>query len=73
MSDYIEKILKLQYKLQKDGLSITEKGLNDLYNLHDMIMEYLLKIQQAVETSNGNILTEATSFGKKMKYLLLKV
>jgi len=68
ISDYIEKILKLLLKLRKDGLSITEKGLSDLNDLHDMIVEYLLKIQQAVEINNSQILPEAASFGKNITH-----
>ena len=68
ISDYIAKILKLRYKLRKEGLNITEKGLKEIYDLHDMIVDYLQLIQQAVESNNSDILLEAANNGKNITH-----
>ena len=66
ISDYIEKILKLRCRLQKEGLKISEKGLQEICELHDMIFNYLKMIFDAVESNDENILNEAAVTGKNI-------
>ncbi len=66
ISDYIEKILKLRCRLQNEGLNISEKGVQEVFQLHDMIFEYLTTILAAVESNDMEILNDAAISGKNI-------
>ena len=68
IGDYIEKILKLQCRLRNDGLAITKIGLKDLFGLHDTVLEYLDKIQTAVQNKNSGILMSSLSYGNSITH-----
>lgn len=72
ISDYITNILKLNLKLRDEHQQITDEGRRAILDLHENVSEYISFINDAVSSSNGEILTEADGRGKFITSLMKK-
>ena len=68
ISDYITTILKLRCRMRNDGLVFSEKGMEELLALHDLIAEYTQMVCEAVEKRNGGVLSKALSQGDSVSH-----
>lgn len=68
ISDYITTILKLRCRMRNDGLVFSEKGMEELLQLHDLVAEYTQMICDAVENRDGGILSKALSQGDTVSH-----
>jgi phosphate:Na+ symporter len=60
-SDEIVVILKLYLKAEKNGLTISAEGREDISGLHEQVTEYARMLSQAVDNYDGNILAHANT------------
>lgn len=70
ISDYIVSILKLNIKLRKEELSLSDENRNELLDLHDHVAAYLLLIDEGVRTGNADIVSKARTQGDAITYLM---
>ena len=63
ISDYAVTILKLNLKMRKAGLKMSEDGKKEILLLHDSVSEYVEMISSAVKERNLNIVSKATTQG----------
>ena len=68
ISDYITTILKLRIRMRNEGLVFSEKGMEELLALHDLIAEYTQMICEAVEKRDGGVLSKALSQGDSVSH-----
>jgi phosphate:Na+ symporter len=61
ISDYITNILKLNLKLKDEHQQITDEGRQAILDLHENVSEIIAFINEAVRSSSGDVLTEATA------------
>jgi phosphate:Na+ symporter len=70
ISDYIVSILKLIIKLRKDEIAISDVQRAEMLDLHDKVTEYLVLINESVETHNPGIITKARTQGDAITFLM---
>ncbi len=68
ISDYITAILKLYIKLENSNLELHEEGKKAFEQLHTMVKDYLIMINEAVEEEAGDILTRAQTKGASITH-----
>ncbi len=59
ISDYIITILKLKLKMADTGETMSQKGLEEMLDLHDRVNDFINMVNLAVQTENADILTTA--------------
>lgn len=67
VSDYIANLDKFDRKLRRDGHRFTHAQRKDLGELNRHIAEYVLTINQALETSDPGILTNSEPMSKRIR------
>ncbi len=72
ISDYITNICKFNLKLIDEHQQITPEGRKAILDLHDNVSEYIAFINEAVSSSNGEMLTEADGRGRFITSLMKK-
>ena len=70
ISDYIMAILKLIIKLRNEELLISDINRNELLDMHDHVMDYLLLINEAVKTGTTKVMSKARSQGEQITHLM---
>ncbi len=63
VSDYITNILKLNIKMQKANLKLTEKEKPHIFALHDRISDYINFVSTSFENDDSSILAKANTMG----------
>ena len=70
ISDYITSILKLNLKIRKSGLKISEQGMREIIDLHNIISDYVGLINEGVREDNAAILSKALTRGDAITHLV---
>ncbi|MFP6584840.1 MAG: Na/Pi cotransporter family protein [Candidatus Hydrogenedentota bacterium] len=70
ISDYIVAILKLNIKLRKEELTISDENRTELLDLHDHVNAYLLLINEGVRAGNADIVSKARTQGDAITHLM---
>ncbi len=70
ISDYIMTIMKLNIKLRKEEMEISEIHRTELLDLHDHVMEYILLINKGVKTGATEVVSKARSQGEHISHLM---
>ena len=70
ISDYIMNIMKLNIKLRKEELDISEIHREELLDMHDHVMKYILLINEAVDTGTAEVVSKARSHGEQITHLM---
>ena len=70
ISDYITSVLKLNLKIRKSGLEISAAGRAEILDLHEHVADYVRLISQAVEESNAEIVSKASTRGDMITHLV---
>ena len=64
ISDYFIVILKLRYKMDKNGVHFSKEDKELILELHKLSTDYIISIGNSVREENPNILTKAMADGK---------
>ena len=70
ISDYIMNILKLNIKMQKAGMRMSEEGLNDILALHDRVAEFIRLIDKSVKRRDVQVIKNAQNKGNAITRLM---
>ena len=70
ISDYIVSILKLQIKLRKEELTISDDNRKELLDLHDHVADYVILINEGVRKNRTAMLPKARSQGEAITHLM---
>ena len=70
ISDYISKVLKLNIKLHKNEMPLSEENREEILDLHQRVVEYLKMINAAVREENPEILSKANTRGTEINRLM---
>ncbi len=70
ISDYITSILKLNLKIRKSGLKISEEGKREILDLHNHVSDYVDLINSGVKEDNAAILSKALVRGDAITHLV---
>ncbi len=70
VSDYIAAIVKLQLKLQKNNMTISEIDRKNISHLHQLVSDYIMLINDGVESNRPEILSKANSQGETITQLM---
>jgi phosphate:Na+ symporter len=70
ISDYVITILKLNIKIRKENLTMSEEGRREVLDLHDRVAEYVEMITEAVREERVEILTKANARGAEIVRLM---
>jgi phosphate:Na+ symporter len=70
ISDYIMTIMKLNIKLRKEDMEISQTHRTELLDLHDHVMDYLTLINEAVKTGSTEVVSKARSQGETISHLM---
>jgi phosphate:Na+ symporter len=70
ISDYITSILKLNLKIRKSGLKISEEGKREILDLHNHVSDYVDLINDSVREDNAAILSKALARGDAITHLV---
>jgi phosphate:Na+ symporter len=70
ISDYITSILKLNIKLRKEELTISEKNREELLDLHDHVTTYIALINEGVKLNNLDVVSKARTQGDTITHLM---
>ena len=70
ISDYIMTIMKLNIKLRKEEMEISEVHRTELLDMHDHVMEYLTLINEGVKTEAAEVVSKARSQGENISHLM---
>ncbi len=69
MSDYIVNILKLNLRLERSQLVMTDEGRRDLVSLHNQVSNYILMMDEALIQGDESVLTKANVNGAAITFL----
>ena len=70
ISDYITNILKLNLKMRKSGLRMSEDAKREILDLHDRVSAYINFINESVEESDTKILRKANTQGAAITHFV---
>ena len=70
ISDYIMTILKLNIKMQKAGMRMSEEGLKDILALHDRVAEFIRLINKSVKRRDAQVIKNAQNKGNAITRLM---
>ena len=70
ISDYITSILKLNLKIRKSGLKISEEGKREILDLHNHVSDYVDLINDGVREDNAAILSKVLARGDAITHLV---
>ena len=70
MGDYITNILKLNLKMRKSGLKISEEGRKESLDLHERVKDYVSMVSDAVSEENPAIISKAQTLGDAITHFV---
>ena len=70
ISDYITNILKLNLKMRKSNLRMSEDAKREILDLHDRVSAYINFINESVEKSDTEILRKANTQGAAITHFV---
>lgn len=70
VSDYITNILKLNLKMRKSDLEMSEEATERILELHTKVSSYVAFVSEAVVENNINILSKATTRGDAITHFV---
>ena len=72
ISDYITNILKLNLKMRKSDLRMSEDAKREILDLHDRVSAYINFINESVEENDTEILSKANTQGAAITHFVKK-
>jgi len=70
ISDYITNILKLNLKMRKSGLHMTDEARREILDLHSRVLTYVNFITDSVKEDNTGILREANKQSRAITHFM---
>ena len=70
ISDYITNVLKLNLKMRKSDLRMSDEGKSEILELHERVTEYITFINEGVRTNNVAILSKANIRGDAITHYI---
>jgi len=72
ISDYITNILKLNLKMRKSGMQMSDETHRNIIDLHNQIKDYLHFVNDSVKDGETEILSKALKWGDKITHRMKK-
>ena len=72
LSDYIEKVLKMHLKLQRNDLKLSDEDCLEILELHNHVSKYLMEVNAAVREDHPDIISRAYSEGEHINKVMKK-